>query len=155
MDAYKRFRRSDYILLFAALVLSAILFFVIASGKRIQFCDEMFSYTITNSDSPLYQLQENTWYSSQELMDKLTHDQSDSLRQTLTMVKQDFVHPPLYYIMFYTASAVTGNHFSKWTGLAVNFVFFMGTVAFIWLIVRDIFKSPIAALAAVMIYDAN
>ena len=155
MDAYKRFRRSDYILLFAALVLSAILFFVIASGKRIQFCDEMFSYTITNSDSPLYQLQENTWYSSQELMDKLTHDQSDSLRQTLAMVKQDFVHPPLYYIMFYTASAVTGNHFSKWTGLAVNFVFFMGTVAFIWLIVRDIFKSPIAALAAVMIYDAN
>ena len=155
MDAYKRFERSDYVLFFTALVLSAVLFIVIASGKRVQFCDEMFSYTITNSDSPLYQFGENTWYSNQEVTDKLTHDRSDSLGQTMAMVKQDFVHPPLYYAMFYVSSVISGNHFTKWTGLAVNFVFFMGTVAFIWLIVRNIFKSPMAALAAVMIYDAN
>lgn len=139
----------------AVMVLSVVLFVFIASGKRIQFCDEMFSYTITNSDSPLYQLNENKWYTSEEFADKLTHTENDSLRQTLAMVKQDFVHPPLYYIFFYISSAISGNEFSKWTGLAVNFLFFMGTQVFIWLIVRKIFKSPIAAFLACMIYASN
>ena len=83
------------------LIISAVIFFVTANGKRIQFCDEMFSYTITNSDSPLYQFAENEWYNSEQVADKLTHTAGDSLKQTFAMVKQDFVHPPLYYVMFY------------------------------------------------------
>lgn len=137
------------------LALSAALFVIVASGKRIQFCDEMFSYTITNSDSPLYQLSENKWYTNEEFADKLTHTENDSLRQTLAMVKQDFVHPPLYYICFYISSVISGKDFSKWTGLAVNFLFFMGTQVLIWLIVRKIFQSPFTAFIACMIYALN
>ncbi len=155
LEIFKKFKKRDVISLAAALVISAILFLVVASGKRIQFCDEMFTYTITNSDSPLYQLGENIWYTHEEFADKLTHTANDSLGQTLAMVKQDYVHPPLYYIFFYIASSIKGASFSKWTGLSVNFLFFMGTQVFIWLIIRKIFKSPIAAFIACMIYAVN
>ena len=137
------------------LIISAVIFFVTANGKRIQFCDEMFSYTITNSYSPLYQFAENEWYNSEQVADKLTHTAGDSLKQTFAMVKQDFVHPPFYYVMFYISSVISGGHFSKWTGLAVNFVFFMGTVVFIWLICERLFKSSWVSFAATMIYVVN
>lgn len=65
----------------AVLIVSPAVFIVAASGKRIQFCDEVFSYTITNSDSPLYQLDENVWYTQEEFADKLTHTGTDSLGQ--------------------------------------------------------------------------
>ena len=155
MKIFEQLKKMDLILFCAAMIISAAVFFIAASGKRIQFCDEMFSYTITNSDSPLYQFPENQWFSHEEVVDKLTHTDGDSLKQTIAMVKQDFVHPPLYYIVFYIASMISGAHFSKWTGLGVNFVFFMGTVVFIWLIAKRVFKSPIAAFATVMIYSAN
>ena len=148
-------RKREYTLFAAAVVILTVLFIFIASGKRIQFCDEMFSYTITNSDSPLYQFRENEWYTNEEITNKLTHDSTDSLRQTIAMVKQDYVHPPLYYIMFYISSVFSGNHFSKWTGLFVNYIFFIGTVAFIWLIINNIFKSSIFAFVSVMIYGVN
>lgn len=155
MKFFEQLKKTDLILFCAAMIILAVVFFIAASGKRIQFCDEMFSYTITNSDSPLYQFPENQWFSHEEVVDKLTHTDGDSLKQTIAMVKQDFVHPPLYYIVFYIASMISGAHFSKWTGLGVNFVFFMGTVAFVWLIAKRVFKSPIAAFATVMIYTAN
>ena len=155
MNILRKSKTTDYILFCAALVISAVIFFVAASGKRIQFCDEMFSYTITNSDSPLYQFTENQWYSHEQVLDKLTHSSTDSLRQTIAMVKQDYVHPPLYYVMFYISSVISGNHFSKWTGLAVNFIFFMGTVVFIWLTMTKIFNSSMLSFMTVMIYVTN
>lgn len=155
MKIFERLNKKDLILFCAAMIISAVIFFVAASGKRIQFCDEMFTYTITNSDSPLYQFTENQWFSHEEVVDKLTHTGNDSLRQTIAMVKQDFVHPPFYYIVFYIASMISGEHFSKWTGLGVNFVFFMGTVVFIWLIMQRLFKSSVLSFATVMIYVVN
>ena len=71
MNILRKSKTTDYILFCAALVISAVIFFVAALGKRIQFCDEMFSYTITNSDSPLYQFTENQWYSHEQVLDKL------------------------------------------------------------------------------------
>lgn len=155
MRAFEQFKKRNLILFFLAMIISAVIFFVAASGKRIQFCDEMFTYTITNSDSPLYQFTENRWYSHEEVLDKLTHTEGDSIRQTVAMVKQDYVHPPLYYFIFYISSVISGEHFTKWTGLYVNFVFFMGTVVFIWLIFQRIFNSALVSFAAVMIYVVN
>lgn len=151
----KKWTAMDTVFFVAAIILAVSLFFIAGYYKRISFCDEIYSYTITNSDRLIYQFDMNTWYSGDYFQEKLGHNAGDTLHQTMALVKGDRVHPPLYYVCFYFASVLARGGYSRWLGLLVNFPFFVGTVVFLWLIFRRVLKSPLVAFMGVAVYLAN
>lgn len=148
-------KRSDIIYFFIMLLFALGVFLVAGHYKRIIFCDEVYTYSITNSDMPIYHFAVGEWYSGSQAKEMLSHSEADGIMQMLRNVKADKVHPPLYYMVVYLFSAIASGSCSKWIGLSVNCVFFMGTVIMLWLIMRRLFSSAPAALAAIIIYSMN
>ena len=147
--------KKSVIFLAATLAVCMVMFALAGYYKRIVFCDEVYTYTITNSSKTIQQFEEARWYGREEVKDMLSHTENDSLYQMLKNVKGDHSHPPLYYIFVYIASAIAGGSSSKWIALSVNGVMLFGVLIFFWLIINRLFKSPVMASAAAMLYTLN
>ncbi len=127
----------------------AALFFFWGNGKRITFCDEVYTYTIVNSRS-LIQFTVNDWMSGSNFNDSLTHGADNNFRQMIVNIKGDMVHPPLYYFFMYISSVVAGSNMSVWTGLIVNLLGYLGTACIMFLILKKLFDNPaVSALGAI------
>lgn len=131
------------------------LFLILAQNKVVSFCDEIYSYTIVNSDKPTRQFDAGVWYSGSELNDVLTRSNGDSVVKTAINIAKDKVHPPIYYGFLYISTAFFGNVFSKWSGLLVNLIFFAGTIAVIWLIIKRLFDSVALASIGALTYTVS
>lgn len=140
----------NYIIAFSCMMAVVVaLFFFWGNGKKITFCDEVYTYTIVNSRS-LMQFQVNTWMSGSDFNDSLTHGTDNNFRQMITNVKGDMVHPPLYYILMYISSVIAGSHMSVWTGLSVNLLGYLGTGCIMFLILKKLFDNPaVSALGTI------
>lgn len=61
------------------------------------------------------------------------------------------VHPPFYYVLIHTICSVFPGVFSKWLGLAVNFMLLLGMDVLLYIAAKSIFqKSGIAILTVVV-----
>lgn len=147
--------KSAYVGLAITLLFTLAVFLYFGSQKRISFCDEFYTYTITNSDMFILQFDENVWYDRTEILDKLTHTDSDSFGQMIDWIKLDAVHPPFYYLFIYAASCIAGATFTKWVGLGVNLISLMGTVVFLWLILYRLFHSTLISSLGIIGYVLN
>ena len=86
--------------------------------------DEYYSYYSTNRSTGLY-LSDRTWVDSGDLRKEFIALPGESLDLALVKTVQSWdVHPPLYYYALRTACYLTPGVFSKWQGLAVNFIGF-------------------------------
>lgn len=133
--------RLKYIAAFAlAMIVITVFFFLYGNGKRITFCDEIYTYNIVNSRG-LTPYQINSWMSGADFNNAMTHDDGDSYEQLIENVKIDMVHPPFYYILMYISSKFAGNKMSVWTGLAVNFIGYIGTAVIIFLVLKRLFNN--------------
>ena len=65
------------------------------------------------------------------------------------------VHPPLYYWLFNIASSLAHDSFSKWTGLALDYVIDMLCLVMLWLLVRKLGGSTENAAAAAVLYGLS
>lgn len=136
------------------LAAACALFIYLGQGKRLSFCDEIYSYTITNSDRATYQFDAGRVYSRAEVEDMLSHTKGDTIVGTLKNVAKDKVHPPLYYIFMYISSVIQGGY-SKWIGLCVNLLFLLGTVGLLWGLMYGVTGNRILAVASVGVYLFN
>ena len=112
--------------------------------KEDFFMDETFSYTLMNMKEGAGMVQtapefNNTWISG----DKIYYNQT-----------QD-VHPPLYYFLLHTASILSFGNFTKWTGIVLNIIIFIGICGVLYIIGKKIFKSTIWSLVLVAIYGVS
>ena len=137
-------KRITHIIAFVCTVLVAAALFVYwGNGKRVTFCDEVYTYTIVNSNS-LASYNVNSWMSGDDFVRALTHDGSDYYEQMLTNIKSDKVHPPLYYVLVYISAKLAGTRLTVWTGLIVNLAAFLGTAVILFLIFKKLFEKPVA-----------
>ena len=65
------------------------------------------------------------------------------------------VHPPLYYWLFHIVSSLTPGLFSKWTGLALGLLLYLGTLLLLYALLRELFTGRIPALAGVAMYGLS
>ena len=65
------------------------------------------------------------------------------------------VHPPLYYWLFHLVSSLVPNTFSKWTGLALDYVIYMLALLCLYKLVKTLFGSRDIACAAVILYGLS
>ena len=123
-------------------VVSMVLFVYWGNGKRVTFCDEIYTYNIVNSDG-LTPYEINKWMSGDDFKNALTHGNDDYYEKMIDNIKMDKVHPPLYYILVYIASKLAGDTLSVWTALAVNLFAYLGTGCIVFFILKKLFHSPV------------
>ena len=124
-------------------VVSMVLFVYWGNGKRVTFCDEIYTYNIVNSDG-LTPYEINKWMSGDDFKNALTHGNDDYYEKMIDNIKMDKVHPPLYYILVYIASKLAGDTLSVWTALAVNLFAYLGTGCIVFFILKKLFHSPVS-----------
>lgn len=148
----KKLNKVDYLLLIASVVFTALVFIFVAKDKRITFCDEAYTYMITNSKAATVQFETNVLYSREQVQDILAHTKGDGFIGMLKNVLSDKVHPPLYYVFMYFSSVLARGSFSKWIGLSVNMLFLIGTVLCLWKILYKLFDSGVISTLSVALY---
>ena len=154
-------KKSLPLLLCLLLCLAAGLWFSLK--KQGLFIDEIYSYGLSNSEyAPFIKdLKDGSvagqTYTRQDLMDYVAVQDGESFGffQSVYYNQEQDVHPPLYYFLLHLISALTPNAMTKWTGLALNYLFFLGTLLLIFAVGRRIFECPASVYAAVLCYGLS
>ena len=154
-------RKSLPLLVCLLLSLAAGLWF--SSQKQGLFIDEIYSYGLSNSEyAPFIKDLKggdvvDQIYTRQDLMDYVAVQDGESFGffQSVYYNQEQDVHPPLYYFLLHLISVLTPNAMNQWTGLLLNFLFFLGTMLLIWAIGRRIFERPASTVAAVLCYGLS
>ena len=129
--------------------------------KEDFFMDETFSYTLMNMKEGAGMVQtapefNNTWISGDKIKNMLTVSNDEILRYDTVYYNQtQDVHPPLYYFLFHTAGVLSFGNFTKWTGIVLNIIIFIGICGGLYIIGKKIFKSTIWSLVLVAIYGVS
>lgn len=147
-------------LLALALICAVCLFF--SGRKEGLFIDEVYTYGLSNSYYAPFvdDLKDDDMIDKvitrQELLDYLTVDDSDKFSAGSVYYNQSQdVHPPLYYWLFNFASSLNCGNFSLWTGLVLDLVIYLLTLAALYLLALKLFESPDSAAAAVLLYGLS
>ena len=115
--------------------------------KEDFFMDETFSYTLMNMKEGAGMIQtapefNNIWISGNKIKEMLVVSKDEVLRYDTVYYNQtQDVHPPLYYFLLHTASALSFGNFTKWTGIILNIIIFVGICAVLYIIGKKIFTS--------------
>ena len=129
--------------------------------KEDFFMDETFSYTLMNMKEGAGMIQtapefNNIWISGNKIKEMLVVSKDEVLRYDTVYYNQtQDVHPPMYYFLLHTASALSFGNFTKWTGIILNIIIFVGICAVLYIIGKKIFKSTIWAFVLVAIYGVS
>ena len=129
--------------------------------KEDFFMDETFSYTLMNMKEGAGMIQtapefNYIWISGDKIKNMLVVGKDEVLRYDIVYYNQtQDVHPPLYYFLLHTASALSFGNFTKWTGIILNIIIFVGICAVLYIIGKKIFKSTIWAFVLVAIYGVS
>lgn len=121
--------------------------------KEGLFIDEVYTYGLSNSYYAPFvdDLKDDDMIDKvitrQELLDYLTVDDSDKFSAGSVYYNQSQdVHPPLYYWLFNFASSLNCGNFSLWTGLVLDLVIYLLTLAALYLLALKLLKARIAPL---------
>ena len=129
--------------------------------KEDFFMDETFSYTLMNMKEGAGMIQtapefNNIWISGKKIKNMLVVSKDEVLRYDIVYYNQtQDVHPPLYYFLLHTASALSFGNFTKWTGIILNILIFIGISFVLYVIGKKVFKSTIWAIVLVAIYGVS
>lgn len=135
--------------------------------KEGYYCDELYSYhfvcqvdypSINGARDGVSWL--NAWYTPDYFMDyfTITREEAFDFSGTWESIRQD-VHPPVFYILLEmvcsAASFILPGVFSRWFGIFINIVFFVMTIAVLYLLAKRMMKSESWAAAVCMIYGVG
>ena len=156
-ESFKRI----WALLLVLLLVSAVCF-LFAGRKQGMFIDEIYTYGLSNSSyrpflSGLkYDSIETRVVPREELFDyvSITGDEGFDFASVYYNQVHD-VHPPLYYWLFNIASTFARGSFSKWTGLVLDWLIYLGCVAMLYALVRKLGGSRYNAAAAAVLYGLS
>lgn len=134
-----------------AIVIQTVVYIVAGMGKAYIHMDEAYSLGLANYDQ--VEIQENAdfynqWHDGAYYRDYLVVDADERGDFSPVYANQrDDVHPPLFYLLLRLGMELTPGEFSKWTGLALNMIYFAVNTVFLYLIVERLLKGEQARLA--------
>ena len=114
--------------------------------------DEMYSYGLANSYyTPFIQQLEGygeEWITSERIADflEVTEDDRFAYGSVVYNQTQD-VHPPIWYILFHTVCTFSVGVFSKWQGIILNLICFVGIDIILYLLTKRLLDQKCALLA--------
>ena len=154
------FRKYLAIVLVFIIVTSVCLLF--SGRKEGMFIDEIYTYGLSNNvGGPFLRDMKggnivDTVFTRDELIDyvAVTGDEGFDFASVYYNQVND-VHPPLYYWLFNIASSFAHGTFSKWTGLALDYVIYMLSLLVLYMLVRKLHGSRENAAAAAVLYGLS
>ena len=150
--------------LLLALVMVASVCLLFSFRKAGMFIDEIYTYGLSNSsfhpflstDGERYGSIEHRIITREELLDyvSITGDEGFDFASVYYNQVHD-VHPPLYYWLFNIASTLARGSFSKWTGLILDGLIYLGAVLMLYALVRKLGGSRYNAAATALLYGLS
>ena len=145
-----------------ALILVTGVCFLFSCRKQGMFIDEIYTYGLSNSSyrpflSGLkYQRIDHHVFTRSELLDYVSIMGDEGFDFASVYYNQvNDVHPPLYYWLFNIASTFARGRFSKWTGLVLDGLIYLGCAAMLYALVRRLGGSRYNAAAAAVLYGLS
>ncbi len=148
--------------LFLVLVIVTGVCLLFSCRKSGMFIDEIYTYGLSNSHyAPFLRdvaggsLRDQV-LSRQDLLQYVEVDHGQILDFGSVYFNQvNDVHPPLYYWLFNLASSLTPDVFSKWTGLALDYLIYLWALVALWQLVMTLYGSRFNAAATVALYGLS
>ena len=124
--------------------------------------DEMWSFGLSNSYYKPFVFQNaehtefinyKTWFSSKVMRDYLTVDKFQRFSYGSVYYNQvhDY-HPPFYYFILHTICSFFPEKFSLWFSFSINIFSFIGTIIFLYLLMKEISHSEKLSLISCYFY---
>ncbi len=146
--------RAAAIILSVITALQLVIFLVGGVNKDGYHLDEIFSYGLSNSTTGAFLYDDiDKWVSGSAFGDYLTvqNDEKFSYDKVYENQVQD-VHPPVYYVLLHTICSFFPDTFSKWFGLALNFLVFIFCQIVLYVLSNRLLKTRFNALLVCCIW---
>lgn len=116
-----------FLILGILLMLQVIAAFCFCMKKTGFHYDEYYSYYSSNVTWGLVPT-DREWKDGSEIKNEFAVLPQERFQYPTVVRMQTYdVHPPFYYILLHTVCSLTPGVFSKWAGLALNLLFFVGS----------------------------
>ena len=121
-------RKQQYILVMVVLLLLQLAVLFYYGGRKAGFHeDELYTYYSSNKTAGLF-VNDRQWTQGEELRNDFVVLGGEGFRYDVVWQMQSWdVHPPLYYFLFHTICSLFPGVFSKWLGIAVNLIAYVGS----------------------------
>lgn len=156
----EKFRRCWALVLVFVIVTGVC--FLFAGRKSGMFIDEIYAYGLSNSHyAPfLTDIKDGEMvgktFTRQELFDYVAVTDGERFDFGSVYYNQVHdVHPPLHYWLLNAVCSLFPNTFTKWTGLALNYVLYMLTMFVLYKTVRKLGYSRGSGTAAAVLYGLS
>lgn len=145
-------------LMMVALLIAQVLLVLYYGSQKAGFHeDEFYSYYSTNRTAGLYE-PDREWVDRDTLRKEFVVLEGERFRYGLVALVQSWdVHPPFFYFLLHTASSFFPGVFSKWIGIGVNLIAYIGNFLLLaWLsyMVTDKNKRLTLVVSAVNGFNA-
>lgn len=143
------------------LIVTAVCF-MFSCRKSGMFIDEIYTYGLSNSSYTPYVTDIRGGdaigqvISREELFDYVAVTDGEGFDFGSVYYNQTMdVHPPLYYWLFNAVSSLFPDSFTKWTGLALDYVIYMLALLCLYKLLMKLFDSRDIACAGVILYGLS
>lgn len=155
-------RREGILFLISLCIVCAVTLFWFAK-KSDMFIDEIVTYGLSNSyyapfisDVPEDKSLVDKVFTREDFTEYLTASEENAFRFDSVYYNQtQDTQPPLYYMLLHLACSIFQGSYSKWIGLSINFVLYMGTLILVWQVGGMILHSRKYAALAVLLYGLS
>ena len=127
------------------LILQTLIYIFVGTKKSYIHMDEAYSMGLASFDK--VEIQDNadfynTWHSKEYYEDYISVQENEKgkYNQVYENQKND-VHPPLYYLFLRIAMGFSKNGYSKWPGIVVNIIIFIGITFLTYLILQELLEN--------------
>ncbi len=158
----KTFKRWWALALVLVMVCGVCLLF--STRKQGMFIDEIYTYGLSNSSyhpflctsGDRYGTIGHTTVTRQEFLDYVSVNGDEGFDFGSVYYNQvNDVHPPLYYWLFNIASTFAKGTFSKWTGLILDGLIYLGCAAMLYALVLKLGGGKYNAAATAVLYGLS
>ena len=157
----KKFIEKYGIYLLILIAVTAV-FFYYGHAKAGYYIDEVYTYGLSNSHNAPY-LKDvaggdliDKIITRDDLISYVTVDEGEELDFSSVYTNQEAdVHPPLYYWLFNLVSGIAGEKFSKWTGLLLDYIIYLGVLALLAVICNEMFDNRFTTYSALILYGVS
>ena len=138
-------KKIEIVVISIILILQTLIYIFVGTKKSYIHMDEAYSMGLASYDRVEIQDNEdfyNTWHSKEYYEDYISVQENEKGRyaQVYKNQKND-VHPPLYYLFLRIAMGFSKNGYSKWSGIVVNIIIFIGITLLTYLILQELLKN--------------
>lgn len=138
-------KKKEIIIISILLVIQTGIYILCGINKSYIHMDEAYSLGLASYQRTEIQENEdfyNTWHESNYYDDYLSvqEEETGKYSQVYENQKND-VHPPFYYLLLRFAMGFTKGQYSKWSGIVINIIIYLGITILMYAIAKKLLKD--------------